>query len=298
MGLVPAKSAAGFFCMMAAAVFFLPGLCAAASPGNFPAMFPEKPGGVSSFMALQTERQVNEFPAQRDRGPEVDAQGEERHYSEIRKSENTFSFDGIKTGAAFGNWPLVYVIAGFGRADVDFSFTDELTEQKDEYSRQVRFENEGFPVFGCGISAVMHRTEVMGKDFRFGGDLQYRRLDFEAGKGALSYESDLHEIQIALAATLEDVSWQPPWLPATLVFSPYGGTKVSHFIGSEKFSDPENVDRRGDPDPIYYSGDLDPANHITYFFGTNLDLPRSFFLGVETRFGDDEGYGVQLGCIF
>lgn len=295
----PGIRAALVFCMLFAAFFLLPGICTAVSPGNFLYLFPDKDSGVKSFALLQTESQVNDFPRQRERRPEIDAQGEERHYSEIRESENTFSFNGAKIGSAFGAWPLVYVTAGFAEAEVDFSFTDELTENKDEYSIHTRFETDGFPVFGAGIAASMYSTQVLEDSrFRIGGDLQYRRLDFKAEKGNLYYASDLHEIQLSVAAAVKNISWKPQsWLPE-MMLSPYGGVLVAHFIGDEKFRDPKNTDRKGDPDPIRHEADLDPSNHITFFAGTNIELPGIFFLGLETRFGDDKGYGLQMGCSF
>ncbi|MCF8028875.1 MAG: hypothetical protein K9K81_10965 [Desulfobacteraceae bacterium] len=292
------KIIAGLSGVILLAILMLPGKCPAASPGNFLALFPDAPGGVSSFMTLYTERQVNDFARQRERRPEIDSQGEERHYSEIRQSENTFSFDGGKAGAAFGRVPLLYVIAGYGQAEVDFSFTDELTENKEEYSRQAMFENDGFPVFGGGIAAMMFDATVFENSrFSIGGDLQYRWLDFSAEKGALSYTSTLHEIQLSIAASLEDLQWRPMDL-LKLKLSPYGGAKIMHFIGEETFADPANTDAHGNPDPIYYSEDLEPGNHVTFFLGTNIEITGPLFLGLETRFGDDEGYAVQLGCNF
>ena len=299
MELNPAKTVLKIFCTLFFAAAVLPaGTCMASSPGNFLAQFPKESDGIQSFMAMQAEQQINNFARQRERRPEIDRQGEERHYSEIRSSENTFAFDGIKTGVAFGRVPLIYVLAGYGRADVDFSFTDELTENKYSYSTQTRFENDGFPVFGGGISAMMHDTSVLENSrFSVGADLQYRWLDFEAEEGALFYKSTLHEIQLAIAAGLENLKWRPGG-GVTLGLSPYGGAKISHFFGDETFSDPANRDLQGNPDPIHYEGDINPGNHISFFIGTNIDLTQSLFLGMETRFGDDDGYAVQLGYKF
>ena len=294
-GSIPAKKV---LLLVGFLLLFRPMAGMAMSPGHFLALFPDKPEESRFFFSTEANRQKNEFNEQRERRPEIDEQGEERHYSEIRESELTFSHAGIKTGAAVKSLPLIYLTAGYGKADINFSFTDELTGQKDEYTNQLSVDSESFPVFGGGIAARFIRKPVFENNFLEAGmDLQYRHLDFEAEDGAIQYESTLHEIQLSLAASIERVQWHLFSL-IPLDFSPYGGAKISHFIGDESYSDTANTDDEGNPDPIFYTGDIDPGNHITFFAGAGFKLTRSFLITIETRFGDDDGYAANLTARF
>ena len=291
--------AAGLILLAAASMLLLfPAGSAALPPGHFLELFPDKEQESRFFFSLQADSQENDFDRQRERRPEIDFQGEERHYAEIRESEATFSQAGIKTGAAIQNLPLLYVTAGYGQAEIDFSFIDELTDNKNEYSKNISFDSDDFPVLGGGIAFRFIRKPVFKSSFLEAGmDLQYRYLDFEAEEGAIEYESTLHEIQLSLAAGLERVNWNLfSLLPLT--FSPYGGAKITHFIGDETYADPTNADNAGNPDPIYYTGDIDPGNHISFFAGASFPLTQSLLFTLETRFGDDDGYAANLTARF
>lgn len=285
--------------LAAALLLLLPAAAAAVPPGDFLSLFPENGQQSRVFFLLQGDRQENRFAEQKDRRPQVDARDEERHYSEIRQSEAVFSQAGVKTGIAYKNLPLVYLSAGYGEASVDFSFTDELTPQKRSYSNNVTFNSEEFPIFGGGIAFRFFRKPVLdGRHLSGGMDLQYRYLDFHADKGALKYESTLHEIQLSLAVCLEHVKWEAFSL-IPLEFAPYTGAKIVHFIGRETFYDPENTYSEDEiPDPIFYRGNLDPGNHVSLFTGVSLHITPTLLMTLETRFGDDYGYAVQLGTTF
>lgn len=287
-----------FLILAGVLLLFLPAAADAMPPGHFLELFPDKEKESRFFFSLQADSQENDFDRQRERRPEVDASGEERHYSEIRASEVTFSQAGIKAGASVRGLPVVYLTAGYGEADIDFSFTDELTERKNSYSRQISFDSDSFAVIGGGIAARFIRKPVFEESFLEAGmDLQYRYLNFEAEQGAITYESTLHEIQLSLAASLEKVEWELfSLVPVT--FSPYGGATVTHFIGDESFTDPANTGTAGNPDPISYSGDIDPGNHISFFAGASFPLTKHFLFTLETRFGDDDGYAANLTARF
>jgi|GEM_PF-4613893 len=282
----------------AALILVLPALSVAMPPGHFLELFTENEKVSRFFLSIQADRQTNNFDEQRDRRPEVDSQGEERHYSEIRQSEATFSQAGIKAGAVINDLSLVYVTAGYGLADIDFAFSDALTKQKRSYNRNVSFESDGFPVLGGGIAFCFIQKPIFRNSIlEMGMDLQYRFLDFEADEGRVTYKSTLHEIQLSLAAGIERVEWNLfSQIPVT--FSPYGGVKISHFIGDESFSDPANTDDQGNPDPVYYSEDLDPGNHVTFFAGASFPCTQNLFITIETRFGDDDGYAASLTAKF
>jgi len=282
----------------AALLLMIPGLSMAMPPGHFLELFTEDEKDKRFSLSLQADRQTNNFEEQRDRRPEVDSQGEKRHYSERRQSEVTFSQAGIKAGAAISDLSLIYVTAGYGLADIDFAFTDELTEQKHTYNRNVSFKSDGFPVLGGGIALSFIRKPIFRNNIlEMGMDLQYRFLDFDADEGEVTYKSTLHEIQLSLAAGIERVQWNL-FSQVPVTFSPYGGAKISHFIGDESFSDPANTDEQGNPDPVYYSGDLDPGNHVTFFAGVSFPCAQNLFITIETRFGDDDGYAANLTAKF
>jgi hypothetical protein len=296
---MPLTSILANYRVIAMLVLLLAPATAAAMPaGHFLELFPDTAREDRFFISLQADSQENDFDRQRERRPDVDAGGEIRHYSEIRESEITFSQAAIKTGAAIKGLALVYLTAGYSQADIDFSFTDELTEGKNSYSKKISMDADDFAVFGGGIAARFVRKPVFKESFLEAGmDLQYRYLDFEAEKAGVKYESALHEIQLSLAAGIERVKWNLfSVIPVT--FSPYGGVKISHFIGDESFRDPANTDGRDEPDPIYYSGDIDPGNHISFFAGAGFPLTQNFLLNIETCFGDDDGYAAILTARF
>jgi len=286
-------------------LFLMPAFAAAMPPGHFLALFPETRDENRFFLSIRADSQESEFPAQADRKPEANSQGDVRHFAEIRKSTATFYHAGVKTGLAYKNRSLLYLTAGCALADIDFSFTDELTPQKREreYTRNISFDADEFPVFGGGIAfRFLRKPALETSHLSAGMDLQYRYLDFDADKGALQYKSRLHEIQLALETSLEKVKWNL-FSKIPLEISPYGGAKIIHFIGDETFFDPENTysEENEDeeiPDPIYYSGDLDPGNHISLFAGASIHITRSLLMTIETRFGDDDGYAASLTSRF
>lgn len=278
----------------AAMILLFPALSSAMPPGHFLELFPENEKKSRFFFSMQADSQTNDFEKQRERKPEVDSQGEERHYSEIRQSEVTFSQAGIKAGAAINDLPLLYVTAGYGLADIDFHFTDELTGQKNSYTKNISFESDSFPVLGGGIAFRFLRKPVFENSILEAGmDLQYRWLDFEADEGEITYESTLHEIQLSLAAGLDMVEWNL-FSRIPVSFSPYGGAKIAHFTGDETYADAANKDAEGDPDPISYNEDLDPGNHVSFFAGASFPFTQNLLMTIETRFGDDDGYAASI----
>src|SRR6056297_1101383 len=290
----PNPRKAVFRLAVAALVLLYPAAAAAMPPGHFLELFPDKHNENHFFITLQADSQENEFERQRHREAEVDAQGEERHYAEIRQSEVTFSRAGARAGTALQDLFLFYLSAGYGEADIDFSYTEELTPQKNSYSRQISMDSDGFPILGCGISARFFRKPVFKNSVLEAGlDLQYRLLDFEGDEGAVHYESTLHEVQLSLAASIERVQWNL-FDTIPVVFSPYGGAKITRFKGDESYEDPANTDARGNPDPISHSDDLDPGNHVSFFAGASFPVTQTFYLSMETRFGDDDGYAASL----
>jgi len=274
--------------------FILPqnGFCA--SQGNFLELFPAKPGDGYYSIMVQLDYQENEFSAQEERKPDTDSSDYERHFSETRSSDNIFSYSGIKAGGSYKNLPFIYITAGYGEADMDFSFSDGLTENKLTYSKEISLESDPFPVFGAGICARIYRTKLFKENhFNLGLDLNYRFLDFDMKEKEIEYSSELHEIQLSLAGSLDKISWKPfSWL--NLLFSPYGGCKISHFIGDETYGDLTNKDSSGNPNPVTYQGDLDPSNHISFFIGTGIQLTESTLMTIETRSGDENGYALNL----
>jgi hypothetical protein len=281
-----------------ALAFLLSSACEAASPGPFLSLFPAEKNENGFFFMLQGDQQMNEFPKQRKRRPEVDSNNEERHFSEIRSSEVTFATAGMKTGFSFKGLPYIYLLGAYAEADVDFSFTDELTGNKRSYSEEFSFDTDDFIVAGGGLAARFFRKPVFGDShLSIGADLQYRWLEFEASRGRVAYESTLHEIQLSLAAALEEMVLGGAY-GLRLMVSPYAGAKIIHFIGDERFSDPANIDSTGEPDPIFYTGDLQASEHIAYFVGTGIGITEHLLMGLEARFGDDDGYAVHLGLTF
>lgn len=294
----PKRGKTLFLLAAAALVLLYPAAAAAMPPGHFLELFPDKQNDNHFFITLQADSQENEFDRQRHREAEVDSNGEERHFAEIRQSEVTFSQAGARAGAALQDLFLLYLFAGYGEADIDFSYTDELTPQKNSYSRQISMDSDGFPVLGGGISARFFRKPVFKNSFLEAGlDLQYRLLDFEGDEGAVHYESTLHEVQLSLAASIERVQWNL-FHTIPVVFSPYGGTKITRFKGDESYKDPANTDGKGNPDPISHSDDLDPGNHVSFFAGASFPVTQTFYLSMETRFGDDDGYAAQVTARF
>ncbi|MCP4118393.1 MAG: porin family protein [Desulfobacteraceae bacterium] len=265
-----------------------------ASQGNFLDLIPVTPGETCYAVVLQADYQKNEFPQQRDRKTEIDSIGQERHFSEKRSSDNTFSYSGIKAGVNLKNLPFFYLTAGYAKAEIDFSFSDELTRNKKKYSKSVSMESDAFPVFGAGICGRIYRTEML-KDYHFnlGLDLNYRFLDFDMNENDIDYASELHEIQLSLAGSVDSFTWKP-FSRLELNFSPYAGCKISHFIGDEVYKDLSNRDYTGTPDPISYKGDIETSNHVSFFLGTGIQLTRSMLMTIETRSGDENGYALNL----
>jgi hypothetical protein len=155
-------------------------------------------------------------------------------------------------------------------------------------------DSDTFPVFGAGICARIYRTPVFENNhFNLGLDLNYRFLDFDINEQEIRYQSQLHEIQLSIAGSVDTIAWNPfTWVK--LVFSPYAGFKISHFIGDETYGDHDNNDSSGNSDPIVYEGDLDVSNHISFFVGTGVQLTQSMTMTIETRSGDEDGYALSL----
>ncbi len=265
-----------------------------AAQGNFLDLFPGESNRTFFVTALQADYQENTFSRQRERRAQIDASGSERHFSETRSSSTALSYRGIKAGLALGSLPLVYLTAGYATLDLDFSFSDELTPGKSTYSTRISMDSDTFPVFGAGVCARIYRTPVFENNhFNLGLDLNYRFLDFDINEQAIRYQSQLHEIQLAIAGSVDTIAWNPfSWVK--LVFSPQAGFKISHFIGDETYKDPDNNDSSGNSDPIDYEGDLDVSNHISFFVGTGVQLTQSMTMTIETRSGDEDGYALNL----
>ncbi|MEA1969730.1 MAG: hypothetical protein U9N77_16120 [Thermodesulfobacteriota bacterium] len=287
-------------------LMMLPGNLFAASCGNFLESFSEKKDDTICFVKIMTDTQENYFATQRDRVSEPGSDGTNRHYAEARSSALKTLYHGIKAGIALKKFPVLYLTAGYAKTDVDFSFSDKNTEHFHSYSKDTSFESDYFLVFGGGVSAEIFKKEVLkDKTVTAGVDLQYRLFDFDAKKrvetestGAydMDYSSTLHEVQLALACSLKNISWNP-FSKITLLFAPYGGCKISYITGDEKYDDPGNVYGSSTAyfhDPVSYAGDIEDSNHISWFAGTSVKISESIMMNLETRSGDEDGYTLSF----
>lgn len=298
--------------MVAIIPFFLmaPGVAFSASGGFFLTTLAEKGDDRHFSISLEANHQENVFPIQRNRGPEEDASGYVRHFEENRDSTNTYSSLGMKASLFLSSFPGLYVTAGYSDADIKFNYSDDLTPNKAYYSTTVEFSPESFLVLGGGVMARLLKKRLFHEiDLTLGADLGYRFFDTDAekqehseasGDYTIHYSLEMHEIQLAIGAALGTFETRPI-SAVSLGFIPFAGAKISHFIGDESYQDPGNtyLSAAGHiHDPIFYEGDLDASNQISFFVGTGIKATEALKIDIETRFGDEEGYGIHVSYMF
>ncbi|MBI9090070.1 MAG: hypothetical protein JEZ12_12715 [Desulfobacterium sp.] len=281
----------------------------AASNTHFPCLFESETTKSIFMIGLEYELQENMFPDQTERAVEKDSINENRIYTKLRSSVNSYAYAGVKAGFKFKSLPFFYLTAGYAEAEVDFNFQDTLTDNKYSYRINTTFESDAFPVYGGGISLQPYKKEISeNHHLNLGLDLRYRYFDFDVKKRAgsettewydMEYASKLHEVQLSLVAAVDGYEWQP-FSGLTLKFTPYAGCKVSHFFADETFSDSGNIvtDEGFKNDPIYYEGDIQETNHISFFGGVGIGLTKNIILGLEARTGDEDGYACNVSFKF
>jgi hypothetical protein len=278
----------------------------AAPTTNFLSSFPKETHSSVLLLDVEFDYQENEFPEQQERSVELDATGDRRIHSEIRSSTNAYNYAGIKAGFKLKHLPLFYVTAGYAEANVEFSFKDTLTEKKNTYSMDTTFDSDGFFVYGAGMNVQplnKRINETLG--FTLGIDLRYRYFDFEAKKSAgsedtelydMEYSSELHEIQLSIVGAVDGFSMEPV-SGKKILFTPYAGVKISHFIADESFKDTGNVVITGNSfknDPILYNGDIEVTEHLSFIAGTGIEIKKNIVIGLEARIGDEKGYSGNI----
>ncbi len=278
----------------------------AAPTTNFLSLFPGDAAPSNFLLDVELDYQENQFPVQHERSVEQDGAGDNRIHSETRSSTNSYDYAGIKAGFKLNNLPVFYVTAGYAKAEVSLSFQDTLTNKKYTYALDTSFESDGFFVYGAGMNVQPLNkkiNETLG--LTVGIDLRYRYFDFEAQNPAgskdtelydIEYASELHEIQLAILGAVTGFSLEPV-SGKKILFTPYGGVKISHFIADESLTDTGNVVITGygfENDPILYNGDIEVADHLSFIAGTGIEIKKNIVIRLEARFGDEKGYSGNI----
>ncbi len=286
------------------AIFF-PRDLLAASAAHLNGLFTWEADQSMVAVSLEFDSQENDFPLQDERNVELDDIGDTRIHTQSRSSVNSFTYTGLKAGFKFKNLPFIYVTAGYADAEVDFTFKDTNTDNKNTYSLTTTFDTDTFAVFGGGIT-VQPLRKTIGENYtlHLGLDLSYRYIDFDTKKKAgseetesyyMTYESTLHEVQLALVGAVDGFAFEPV-TGVTVSLTPYLGCKISHFFSDERFTDTGNVSSSLglENDPIIYEGDFEDSNHISFIAGAGIEITRNWVITLEVRTGDEDGYAGNI----
>ncbi len=251
-------------------------------------------------LTVETDIQHTTFSRQYRRGPDIDANGFERQFAEIRSSSLDMNYGGIRAGLALDGLPMVYLSAGCATADLPFYYQDTLTPGKDSYEREISFEVDPFFIPGGGIAATLMKKKVFGeKQLIVGLDLGYRFMDISTSKtvsmanedlNKVSYEAKMHECQLSLFGSLDSFLWQFPFTRIDIGVIPYAGWKISVYFADEVYRDPENETTTGESDPVLWDDSIDISNQMSFITGLGISLNDRMMMGIETRFGDEDGY--------
>lgn len=270
----------------------LPLSASAAPVGNLydPALWDVRPFDHSSPLSLivgvELDRQDNVLPAQIRRFPWTDPTGapEERHYPQTRSSRNILTTTGVKIGKPVSDLAQIYALVGSCESDVDFHYEDWTVSRS--FSSDDSFRSGPDMYYGIGATFLMHTATYDNTiPWALAMDIKYRRFDIKDDKrteNGTSYACTLDEIQIAFALSARLSS-----------FSPYAGVKVASITGEETYIN-ENYNSAYFPQGhIHYEDKIIWFKNIGCHAGVTMDIFEWFSLGLEVRFGDEKGMGIQ-----
>ncbi len=221
------------------------------------------------------------------------------HRMHRRSSLLELAYYGIKIGYSFEdryigtqnfnlhieNRIYPYLLVGSAISKVEFNFFNSTVIP--DYDKKFTFNSNTNVFWGLGVTGLMHEQTV-GRhgNVKVGYDVKFRYVtieDDQIADSGLYYESTLNELQLALLASYENTKKG--------FFSPYAGVKVTYMAGKETFKD-FNAHQDYSED-IHYSDDIHHSKNIGLVLGTSLKFSETVSFGIETRLGQEQGYGFH-----
>lgn len=253
-------------------------------------------GTVSVFIAADYDRQDNTLDPQQRRirwdDPRTMVE-EERHYEQIRSSKSTMTCAGGRLGVVLTDFWTLYALSGVCDTELTFYHTDTTVDYG--FETLSAFASNSDLYYGGGTTVLFHRGSVRDVPLTLGMDIKYRRFEFEDDRLAENgtfYSATLDEIQLAVMVSAQ-----------TGRFHPYAGARISSITGKERYIN-ELKDNK-DVDIAYYPGgridyrdDITWNKNLGFVAGASLHLLNTISLNVESRFGDEEAYGVSAAVKF
>lgn len=272
-----------------------PGTVFAAPVGNIgqgSSLFRDNPS-ILFATSIIADHQKNTFLKQITRFPWTNpgiSPPEERHYQQIRQSKTTINTLGAKLGLSILDKGSVYALVGTSVSSIDLTYEDWTVERGFNLSESFDSGPELF--YGLGASLILHRGEYKKIPLTFGMDVSYRRLTIEEDRlnkvaEQTFYHSDLDEIQLAFCLSADLKRW-----------SPYVGAKVASITGTEEY-----INRLEDSDYypegyIHYNEDITWSKNIGFAAGVTTSITEGLSVGLEVRFGDEQGLGLNATARF
>ncbi|WP_300673953.1 hypothetical protein [Desulfoluna sp.] len=248
-------------------------------------------GSFSIFISAEYDSQDNTLDPQQRRIRWDDPRtqlDEERHYEQIRSSKSTMACTGGRLGVMLSDSWTLYALSGVCDTELTFYHTDTTINFGFELEND--FESKSDFYYGVGTTVLLHQGTFSNIPLKLGMDLKYRRFDFEDDRleaDGLFYSATLDEFQLAVMLSAE-----------TGRIHPYAGARLSSITGKEHYINSTGKSYYYPAEHIDYRDDITWSKNIGFVAGASLHLLKSFSLNVESRFGDEEGYGVSATVKF
>jgi hypothetical protein len=257
------------------------------NPGFF-----ENGGPFSIIATLRANSQTNDLPVQKSRfnwaNPNT-TPAETRVYSQTRRSRNTLDNLGIQIGIPLNDSAYVYSLIGASQSRIVLHYTDWTVSRS--FSRVDTFTSGPDVYYGVGAAFVMLRETYENHiPLTFGMTAQYLRYslsDDQLETNNVSYSCSLSEIQLGLCLS---TNIGP--------YSPYLGAKAASLTGKEDYVDKNDASAYFPEGYVHYTNDITWFKNIGYFIGVSRYFNDMVSVGLEIRFGDEEGLGLTATTRF
>jgi hypothetical protein len=245
---------------------------------------------LSPVTCLSFDVQTNHLPVQITRFPWTNPTilpAEQRHYPQTRWSKNTLTSVGTQIGVPIFKTAFVYALVGATNSKINFHYEDWTVSRT--YSRDDEFSSGPDVYYGLGSTIIMQQF-LEPVPLIIGMDIKYKRFSLDDDNilsNKTSYSCTLNEIQLALNLSAKIDDW-----------SPYCGVKVSSITGKESYIDQNNESYYFSEGYVHYQNDITWSKDLGFFVGITKYFGSIFSAGLEIRFGDEKGMGINASTRF